>query len=175
MARATRQLLIAPTVLAGARPCCFPFGALLAEWLHLPLDSTGALFLHHAFGIWMWLASAWLAARVCDLLLHRVAIFSRGGTPYPALLSDLVSAALFAAAGMTILMLVFDKSATGLITVSSVMIAVIGFALRNVISDIFSGIALGIDHPYAHRRLDRDGSGRRRQGYGNHLANHAAG
>jgi hypothetical protein len=47
------------------------------------------------------------------------------------------------------LLLVFDKSATGLITVSSVVIAVIGFALRNVISDIFSGIALGVDHPYA--------------------------
>ncbi len=49
---------------------------------------------------------------------------------------------------MTILLLVFDQPATGLITVSSVVIAVIGFALRNVISDVFSGIALGVDHPY---------------------------
>ena len=39
-------------------------------------------------------------------------------------------------------------SATGLIATSSVVIAVIGFALRNIISDVFSGIALGIDHPY---------------------------
>ena len=46
-------------------------------------------------------------------------------------------------------LLVFDQPATGLITVSSVVIAVIGFALRNVISDLFSGIALGIDHPYS--------------------------
>jgi small-conductance mechanosensitive channel/CRP-like cAMP-binding protein len=149
MARISRRLLIAPAALAGAGLAAFLLAPLLAESLHLPPDSTGALFLHHAFGIWMWLALAWLAARVCDLLLHRVAILSRGGAPYPALLSDLVSAALFAAAGLTILMQVFDKSANGLITVSSVMIAVIGFALRNVISDIFSGIALGIDHPYA--------------------------
>ena len=49
---------------------------------------------------------------------------------------------------MTILLFVFDQPATGLITVSSVVIAVIGFALRNVISDLFSGIALGVDHPY---------------------------
>jgi small-conductance mechanosensitive channel/CRP-like cAMP-binding protein len=149
MARASRRLLIAPTVLAGTGLAAFLSAPLLADELHLAADGAGALFLHHAFGIWMWLALAWFAARVCDLLLHRVAILSRGGTPYPALLSDLLRATLFAAAGLTILMLVFDKSATGLITVSSVMIAVIGFALRNVISDIFSGIALGIDHPYA--------------------------
>jgi CRP-like cAMP-binding protein len=49
---------------------------------------------------------------------------------------------------MTILLVVFDQPATGLITVSSVVIAVIGFALRNVISDLFSGIALSFDHPY---------------------------
>nr|WP_294560147.1 mechanosensitive ion channel family protein [uncultured Rhodopila sp.] len=149
MARTSRRSLIAPAALAGVGVAAFLLAPLLAERLYLAVDSTGALFLHHAFGIWMWLAFAWLAARVCDLLLHRVEIVSRGGTPYPALLSDLVRASLFTAAGMTILMLVFDKSATGLITVSSVMIAVIGFALRNVISDIFSGIALGIDHPYA--------------------------
>jgi small-conductance mechanosensitive channel/CRP-like cAMP-binding protein len=149
MARASRRLLIAPAVLAGAGLGAFISAPLLAERLHLAADGPAALFLHHSFGIWMWLALAWLASRVCDLLLHRVAILSRGGTPYPALLSDLVRATLFAAAGLTILMLVFDKSATGLITVSSVMIAVIGFALRNVISDIFSGIALGVDHPYA--------------------------
>ena len=96
----------------------------------------------------MWLALAWLAARSVDVLLRRVAVVSRGGVPYPRLLTDLLSAALFAAAAMTILLLVFDQPATGLITVSSVVIAVIGFALRNVISDLFSGIALGVDHPY---------------------------
>lgn len=149
MARASRGLLIAPAMLAGAGLAGVFAAPLLADRLHLAADGTGALFLHHAFGIWMWLALAWLTARIADRLLHRMAMLSRGGTPYPALLSDLVRAALFAAAGMTILMLVFDKSATGLVTVSSVMIAVIGFALRNVISDIFSGIALGVDHPYA--------------------------
>jgi small-conductance mechanosensitive channel len=49
---------------------------------------------------------------------------------------------------MTILLFVFEQPATGLLTVSSVVIAAIGFALRNVISDVFAGIAPGIDHPY---------------------------
>ncbi|HYI82278.1 MAG TPA: mechanosensitive ion channel family protein, partial [Acetobacteraceae bacterium] len=44
--------------------------------------------------------------------------------------------------------LVFGQPALGLLTTSGVAVAVIGFALRNVISDVFSGIALGIDRPY---------------------------
>ena len=149
MAEPSRRLLIAPAALAGLGLAAFLSVPSLAERLHLAPDSTGALFMHHAFGSWMWLALAWLAARFCDLLLQRVALVSRAGVPYPRLLTDLISVTLFATAGFTILLLVFDKSATGLVTVSSVLIAVIGFALRNVISDIFSGIALGVDHPYA--------------------------
>ena len=64
------------------------------------------------------------------------------------MLTDLLNATLFAGAAVIILLLVFDQPATGLITVSSVVIAVVGFALRNVISDLFSGVALGVEHPY---------------------------
>ena len=121
---------------------------LLAATLGVAPDGVLALVLRYVSGIWLWLALAWLAARCLDVLLVRVAQVSRGGVAYPRLLTDLLRAALFAAAGIIILLLVFDQPATGLITVSSVVIAVIGFALRNVISDLFSGIALGIDHPY---------------------------
>ena len=44
--------------------------------------------------------------------------------------------------------LVFELPATGLIATSSVLIAVLGFALRNTLGDIFSGIALGMESPY---------------------------
>jgi CRP-like cAMP-binding protein len=95
-----------------------------------------------------WLALAWLCARVFDLLLRRAAAVSCRPAPYPRLLGDLVRVALFSVAGLAILLFVFDRPATGLIATSSVVIAVAGFALRNIISDVFSGIALGIDHPY---------------------------
>jgi small-conductance mechanosensitive channel len=148
MSETSRRLLLGPAFLAVCGLLLFVAGPLFLEALRLPLNGVTALVLHHASGIWMWLALAWLAARCIDLVLQRIALVSRGGLPYPRLLTDLLRAALFATAAITILLLVFDQPATGLITVSSVVIAVVGFALRNVISDLFSGIALGIDHPY---------------------------
>jgi small-conductance mechanosensitive channel/CRP-like cAMP-binding protein len=144
----SRRLLAGPATLAGMGCALFVAAPLLTAWLRLAPDSAGALVLHDASGIWMWLALAWLAARIFEVLLRRVALVSRSGVPYPRLLTDLLSAALFAGAAMIILLLVFDQPATGLITVSSVLIAVVGFALRNVISDLFSGVALGVEHPY---------------------------
>jgi small-conductance mechanosensitive channel/CRP-like cAMP-binding protein len=148
MSNVARRLLAGPVVLAALGCGLFVTVPLLNGWLHLSPGGAGAVLLHHAIGIWMWLALAWLAARCLDVLLRRVARVSRNGVPYPRLLTDLMSAVLFAAAAMTILLFVFDQPATGLVTVSSVVIAVVGFALRNVISDLFSGIALSVDHPY---------------------------
>src|ERR1700723_313303 len=148
MGNVSRRLMAGPVLLAIVGCTLFAAIPSIEAWLHRAPDGAGALVLRHASGIWMWLALAWLAARSVDVLLRRVAVVSRGGVPYPRLLTDLLSAALFAAAAMTILLLVFDQPATGLITVSSVLIAVIGFALRNVIGDLFSGIALGVEHPY---------------------------
>lgn len=148
MSSESRRLLAGPAMLTGIGCALFAAAPRLAASLHLAPDSVGALVLHHASGIWMWLALAWLAARIFEVLLRRVALVSRSGVPYPRLLTDLIGAALFAGAAMIILLLVFDQPATGLITVSSVVIAVVGFALRNVIGDLFSGVALGVEHPY---------------------------
>ncbi len=96
----------------------------------------------------VWIAGAWLAARLIDLLLLRAATAGPRPAPHPRLLSDLVHGALFILAAIGILVFVYGQAATGLIATSSVLIAVVGFALRYVISDVFSGIALGFDHPY---------------------------
>ena len=41
--------------------------------------------------------------------------------------------------------LVYDIPVAGFLTTSGIIIAVIGFALRNLISDVFTGIALGLE------------------------------
>jgi len=105
-------------------------GALPGEMLGMALRAVT--------GIWAWLALAWLVARLLALTL-------RG---YPRLLSDLLASLLFGAAGIAITLFVFRLPATGLIATSSVLIAVLGFALRNIIGDVFSGIVLGIERPY---------------------------
>ncbi|TCZ63251.1 mechanosensitive ion channel family protein [Roseicella aquatilis] len=120
----------------------------LAGHLGLAPDGAAALVLGQAAGIGAWLGLAWTGARLFDLLLRRAARVTRRGAPYPRLLSDMVRAVLFAAAVAVILATVFGQPALGLVTTSSVAVAVVGFALRNIISDLFSGLALGIDAPY---------------------------
>jgi small-conductance mechanosensitive channel/CRP-like cAMP-binding protein len=118
-------------------PVAFALAALVPHVL-LPADgAAGALRL--AAGTAFWLCVAWAAARLAALLLAH----------HPKLLSDLIGAALFITAGVVVTQLVFELPATGLIATSSVLIAVLGFALRNTLGDIFSGIALGMESPYA--------------------------
>jgi small-conductance mechanosensitive channel/CRP-like cAMP-binding protein len=122
-----RRLLL-PAVLAIA--------ALLPHLL-LPQDGAAGV-LRLAAGTAFWLCLAWMAARLAALMLAR----------HPKLLSDLIGTALYLAAGVLVAQLVFELPATGLIATSSVLIAVLGFALRNTLGDIFSGIALGMESPY---------------------------
>ena len=91
-----------------------------------------------------WLGAAWLGSRVIDLVVAR----NVRATPMPRLLTDLLRAVLYGVAALGILAWVLGQPVTGLVATSGVLIAVLGFALRNMIADIFSGIALNIEHPY---------------------------
>jgi small-conductance mechanosensitive channel/CRP-like cAMP-binding protein len=103
--------------------------------LMLPAEGTARLLAGAAF----WFLLAWAAVRLAALLL----------AGHPKLLSDLIGTALYIAAALVVMQVVFELPATGLIATSSVVIAVLGFALRNIFGDIFSGIALGMESPYA--------------------------
>ena len=99
-----------------------------------------------AVGTVSWLAAAWLASRIIDRALSRAA--QRRGTRSPRLLAEIITAALFVAAAVASIALVFNRPITGLVATSGVLVAIIGFALRNIIADIFSGIALNMEMPY---------------------------
>jgi small-conductance mechanosensitive channel len=136
--------LIVPAVLAVTGFCL----SLAAARLGLPAESLVALLVRTGGGIVMWLAIAWLVSRAIDFVLHRLAIVARGGVPYPRLLTDLLRSMIMLGAVLVISVNVLGYSATGFLTLSSVMLAVIGFALRNVIGDLFAGVAMSIDDPY---------------------------
>ena len=78
MGNVSRRLMAGPVLLAIVGCTLFAAIPLIEARLHLPPNGAGALVLHHASGIWMWLALAWLAARSVDVLLRRVAVVSRG-------------------------------------------------------------------------------------------------
>jgi len=120
----------------------------LAARMGVPPSGSIATALGDLAAVGLWLALAWAGARLFDLLLLRAAAIAHRPVPYPRMLGDLVRAVLFVAAAIAILMQVFGQSAFGLVTTSSVAVAVVGFALRNIISDVFSGLVLGMDPPY---------------------------
>ncbi len=65
----------------------------------------------------------------------------------PKLLKDITTVSVWVAIGIAALSMVLNVSVTGLVTASGIVIAVIGFALRGMIADIFTGIALGVERP----------------------------
>ena len=94
-----------------------------------------------------WLGLAWLGVRVVDGLLRRLAD-AHHAPAAPRLVSDLARVVFFGLAAVAVAGFVLHLPVTGLLATSGVLIAVLGFALRGVLSDIFSGIAINVEHPY---------------------------
>jgi small-conductance mechanosensitive channel/CRP-like cAMP-binding protein len=141
-----RSLLV-PALLSGAGFLIQGLGPDLPGWDSMVPYAFLARTVPYLAGIAGWLGLAWFGARSLDLLLVRAVARGDQAQP-PRLLQDLARVLLFGMAGLAILSFVFDQPITGLVATSSVLIAVLGFALRNMIADIFSGIALNVEHPY---------------------------
>lgn len=96
----------------------------------------------------VWLAVAHLIQRWLRVCFWEGWAESRTGLPVPRLLVDMSGVVIYLAALTMILSHVFGLSVSGLLTTSSIMIAVVGFALRYLISDVFTGVALGAEQPF---------------------------
>ena len=125
-------------------------------WLHGHLEPVVGRSLSTGFDIAVasaaWLVAAWGGARLIDLLAAGNGGTNPDGTlrppRFPRLLADLLRFFVYGVAVLAILAFVLEQPVTGLLATSGVAIAVLGFALRNIIADIFAGIALNIEHPY---------------------------
>ncbi len=71
------------------------------------------------------------------------------GNSVPKLLAQMTLMLLLVIAVSIIMVRVYEVPLSGVLTTSGLFIAIIGFALRNMISDLFTGIALGIERPFS--------------------------
>jgi small-conductance mechanosensitive channel len=94
------------------------------------------------------LTGAYLLVRGLDVLVWQGLLRRRARAPVPRLLIDLVSAGVWIGVVLLILAFVFQLPVTGLVATSGVAIAVLGFALRDMLASLFAGMALGLEHPY---------------------------
>lgn len=95
-----------------------------------------------------WAAAAWLLNRLASVFLWPV-VARRSGSPVPKMAADLVALLVWLGTGLTMAVVVFDQSPTALLATSTVALGVVGFAVRELISDFFAGISLSIERPFA--------------------------
>jgi small-conductance mechanosensitive channel/CRP-like cAMP-binding protein len=103
----------------------------------------------YVIGTCLWLTLAWFVIRCIDVIVWPVFIEQRLEYTIPQLLKDLVHLVIGMIAIGVIISVVFEKSVTGLLAASGVLGLVLGVALRDMIADFFSGIALNLEHSFA--------------------------
>ncbi|MBL4720225.1 MAG: mechanosensitive ion channel family protein, partial [Alphaproteobacteria bacterium] len=121
------------------------FGLDVASWIDIPRDEPATIIAKQIVSVLWWMALAALSIRAADLFIWRGVLRSQ---QVPKLLKDVVGALFYLIALFAIVALVFDQPVTGLLATSGVVAVVLGFALQNTLGDVFSGIALNMEHPY---------------------------
>jgi small-conductance mechanosensitive channel len=121
---------------------------MIADGLDLPDGSWPRDALETGLWSLVLFAIALLAIRLLHILIWNGIVARRSGGPPPRLLTDLVDGAILVVTLILVIAFVFDKPVNGLIATSGVAVAIIGFALKTMISDLFSGIAITLERPF---------------------------
>tara|TARA_Y100001968_G_C19395768_1_gene738231 strand:- start:294 stop:1754 length:1461 start_codon:yes stop_codon:yes gene_type:complete len=102
----------------------------------------------YIIGSCLWITAGWFVIRLLDNVIWPMLIEDRIGRQIPKLLKDFIGALIIISAVAGIVATVFEKSLSGLVAASGVAGLVVGFAVKEVISDFFSGIILSLSPPY---------------------------
>lgn len=109
----------------------------------------GAPRLPELFEIAWWILGAWILKSLLDLILRRT-IFPDDNEPHARrLFADLASALIYVVALVGILDSVLKQPISAALATSGVLAIVLGLALQNTLADVFSGLAINVERPFA--------------------------
>jgi small-conductance mechanosensitive channel/CRP-like cAMP-binding protein len=111
------------------------------------LGYTGT-FVTYAINIGAWLSAAFLVNRAIDTVIWEMLVTRGTNIKVPKLLRQLSALLVYGCAVIGITGFVFAQSVTALVTTSSALGLLIGFAVRSLILDAFSGIAINLEQPF---------------------------
>jgi small-conductance mechanosensitive channel len=100
--------------------------------------------------IWAQLAEIgwWLLGARTAVGIMRLIVVLEGRPRQTKIVSDLLAGATYTATTLAIINYVLRVPIGGLIATSGVIAIVLGLALQSTLSEVFSGIAMGLEHPY---------------------------
>ena len=129
--------------------CCVAFVLLYIfhPQIHALAPGIALTSLRNIAAVGMFYSFSWLLARSFRALMTRNGK-TAGRRKVPRLLTELVSVTLFTIATMLAIGLLIGRSSGGVLASSGLIIAILGFAIRNVLADVLSGIALGLEAPF---------------------------
>ena len=104
--------------------------------------------LENALHIGLWLSAAYFIYGVFRVLVLDGMVAGALGGPAPDLLREIAGLVLFALAAMGIARFVFGLEITAFWATSGALGLVVGLALRPVILDVFTGLAINLDRSY---------------------------
>ncbi len=103
---------------------------------------------YKVFGVGIWLSLAWFVSSCIDFFIWGKIVEPRIGSRVPSLLKLIADIIIYFTAIVALAKVVFDEDVTGLLATFSVASFAIGFALKDVIASVFSGIFLNLDKTY---------------------------
>lgn len=116
-------------------------------------DAAGVLDIVAQIAVW--LGTAWLGQRAAGIAIYRYSAWKSRVDRAPQflesgghLLTDVLGLIIFGAAVFGIVGIVLHKPITGLLATSGLFAAILGLALQRMIADVFSGLALTVEHPF---------------------------
>ncbi len=98
--------------------------------------------------IGIWLSAAHFFNRLVQVFFWDGLISRTLGTTVPRLIKDIFTLVVYTIAITGIVGIVFGQDVTAFWATSGVVGIVIGFAVQNMILDVFTGLAINIDRPY---------------------------
>lgn len=95
------------------------------------------------------LSAAYLINAVAKSAIYPLRVTSEGDPTIPLLLQRLIGAFTYLVAIAIILQFLLDQSVTAIATASGALALVIGYSARNVLEELFAGLALYADEPFS--------------------------
>ena len=83
-----------------------------------------------------------------DRLRRRLVVVLENRPRETKIISDLLAGAIYTATTLAVVNFVFGVAIVGLVATSGVLAIILGLALQSTLSDVFSGIAVGLERAY---------------------------